>query len=110
MHPDRNTPSRNPVVTLPGPAAHDDNTHSKIKLLLLDSGRVETLNDSANLSQQPSTLNEPGGLALLGDSLLIADTNNHRIMTYDLKRKTLTEWKLHMPGDFDSSSPLPPSM
>lgn len=78
-----------------------DTYNSKIKLLHIDSQRIETLSGGTDLSQRSGALNEPGGLALLGSTLLIADTNNHRIMTYDLKRKTLTEWKLHMPDDPD---------
>jgi len=41
-----------------------------------------------------SALNEPGGIAFLKDKILIADTNNNRIMQYDPKLKILSEWKL----------------
>ena len=39
-----------------------------------------------------AALNEPGGLVFLGNKILIADTNNNRIMQYDPARKTLNEW------------------
>ena len=39
-------------------------------------------------------LNEPGGLALMDEQLFIADTNNHRIIRYDLKSGQAAEWKL----------------
>ncbi|MBL3601784.1 MAG: hypothetical protein JMN25_18290 [gamma proteobacterium endosymbiont of Lamellibrachia anaximandri] len=39
-------------------------------------------------------LNEPGGLARLGGNLLIADTNNHRIITFDIDSGQASEWKL----------------
>ncbi len=41
-----------------------------------------------------SALNEPGGIAVLGEKVLIADTNNNRIMQYDIKSQQLSEWKL----------------
>lgn len=77
-----------------------DTYNSKVKLLHLDSRRIETL--EGNPKQTADTFNEPGGLARLGDTLLIADTNHHRIMAYDLKRSTLEEWPVRMPGDADS--------
>ncbi|HYG73760.1 MAG TPA: thioredoxin-like domain-containing protein [Planctomycetota bacterium] len=40
---------------------------------------------------------EPGGLALLGDKLYIADTNNHRIRVADLKTKEVKTLELKMP-------------
>ncbi|HHJ19613.1 MAG TPA: hypothetical protein ENJ84_07275 [Gammaproteobacteria bacterium] len=39
-------------------------------------------------------LNEPGGVALLGDLVLIADTNNDRIVAYNQKTQTAREWRL----------------
>lgn len=32
-------------------------------------------------------LNEPGGLTILNDKVLVADTNNNRIVSYDLSTK-----------------------
>ncbi len=39
-------------------------------------------------------LNEPGGLTKIGDQLLIADTNNHRIIRYDPNTGQAAEWRL----------------
>lgn len=85
-----------------GVAAVDDNRvviadtyNNKIKLLYLEDRRIETL--GSNSKQSPGALNEPGGLAVLGNTLLIADSNNHRIMAYDLKTKSLVQWKLQIP-------------
>jgi thiol-disulfide isomerase/thioredoxin len=42
------------------------------------------------LSDDPARFDEPGGLALAGRALFIADTNNHAIRVYDLDAKTLS--------------------
>lgn len=39
-------------------------------------------------------LNEPGGVAMLGDKVLIADTNNDRILILDPQQRTLRRWAL----------------
>lgn len=76
-----------------------DTYNHKVKQLDLKRRRVETLvgtgapgrgdGDSAAYA-----LNEPGGLALLDRRLLIADTNNNRIVQYDLDTGTAGEWVL----------------
>ena len=76
-----------------------DTYNHKIKLLDLKSREVTTLVGTGKpgdrIGQGVETeLNEPGGLALLGDKVLIADTNNHRIVGYDLKKQTATHWDL----------------
>lgn len=43
-------------------------------------------------SLDPLELSEPSGLAVVGNRLLIADTNNHRIVSYDLKTKKASEF------------------
>jgi len=40
---------------------------------------------------------EPGGLAILGDKLYVADTNNHAIRVIDLKTKETTTLNLRLP-------------
>ena len=39
-----------------------------------------------------AALNEPGGLAIFEGGLLIADTNNDRLVYYDFGSKELTDW------------------
>ncbi len=39
-----------------------------------------------------SALNEPGGLAIFEGGLLIADTNNDRLVYYDFDSRELTDW------------------
>ena len=39
-------------------------------------------------------LNEPGGLTVHGQQVLIADTNNHRILAYDLETMQTRVWAL----------------
>ncbi len=43
-------------------------------------------------------LYEPGGLSIAGDTLFIADTNNHRILAVDTKTKQAREVKLRPPA------------
>lgn len=73
-----------------------DTYNSKLKLLDIKKQRVTTLAGGGEPSATKGKLqlNEPGGIALLDNSVLIADTNNHRILRYDLKKGTLKEWKL----------------
>ncbi|MHB1155423.1 MAG: thioredoxin-like domain-containing protein [Phycisphaerales bacterium] len=40
-------------------------------------------------SADKSPLNEPAGLCIVGDQILIADTNHHRIVRYDIAAKNL---------------------
>lgn len=65
------------------------------KLKLYD-GEARTLTSLAGSGKPGSgmELNEPGGLAVLGDAVLVADTNNNRIVRYDLKSRKLTEWTI----------------
>lgn len=64
-----------------------DSYNHKIRKLDLESGRVTTwLGDgTAGDDVAPLRLSEPGGLAVLGEQLLIADTNNHRICRVNLR-------------------------
>ncbi len=76
-----------------------DTYNHKIKILDLKSREVTTLVGTGKPGDKigrdvETELNEPGGLALLGDKVLIADTNNHRIVGYDLKTHTARHWDL----------------
>jgi thiol-disulfide isomerase/thioredoxin/sugar lactone lactonase YvrE len=76
-----------------------DTYNHKLKLVDLRRKTITTVagagkpgrGDGVALS---AALNEPGGIAVLDESILIADTNNNRIMQYDLKSRRLSEWKL----------------
>ncbi len=46
-------------------------------------------------------LNEPGGLAVLDRRILIADTNNNRILQFDLDSGSVSEWNLAPQGASD---------
>ena len=74
-----------------------DTYNHKVKLLDLKQGRVSTLlgtgEPGARLGTLAETqLNEPGGLALLGGRILVADTNNHRILELDPESRTVRAW------------------
>jgi len=76
-----------------------DTYNHKLKLLDLKNKKINTVAGTGKASKGAgkalsSALNEPGGIAFLGDKILIADTNNNRIMQYDPLKKTLAEWKL----------------
>lgn len=76
-----------------------DTYNHKLKLLDLMKREVTTVAGTGNPGKGTgkaltSALNEPGGLAVLGNRILIADTNNNRIMQYDPAQKTLEEWPL----------------
>ncbi|MEZ6044306.1 MAG: thioredoxin-like domain-containing protein [Planctomycetaceae bacterium] len=49
-------------------------------------------NGKAGDSLDPLELSEPAGLAVVGNNLFIADTNNHRIVKYDLDADTASEF------------------
>ncbi|MCG6860196.1 MAG: hypothetical protein LJE70_02755 [Chromatiaceae bacterium] len=77
-----------------------DSYNHKIKLLDLAQEWVNTLlatgDPGASLGSVAETrLNEPGGLAVLEGQILMADTNNHRILVLDTGAGTVREWTLH---------------
>ncbi|RVT46788.1 redoxin domain-containing protein [Rheinheimera sediminis] len=61
-----------------------DTYNHKIRLLDLDEQQVMTLSLGTEL-------NEPGGLAVFNSQLYIADTNNNRILRWQLKEQKLSE-------------------
>ncbi len=89
-----------------GVAAFDDTNifiadtyNHKLKLVNLKNRTIKTIAGNGKPGKSSgdilsAQLNEPGGLAILGNKVLIADTNNNRIMQYDLKSHRLSEWKL----------------
>ena len=74
-----------------------DTYNHKVKRLRVQSRLVETLlgtgapGDGEN-PNEIAALNEPGGLAVSGDEVLIVDTNNRRIVRFDLRAPSARAW------------------
>jgi thiol-disulfide isomerase/thioredoxin len=70
-----------------------DSDHNRIVIAKLDGILVETIGSGAHGSQDGSfaqaTFFRPQGMALDGDNLYVADTENHLIRQVDLKTKTV---------------------
>ena len=66
-----------------------DTYNNKVKVCDPKTKTVKTLVGTQEPGQgdQPPQFNEPGGLALVGDTLYVADTNNHQIRAVDLPTK-----------------------
>lgn len=67
-----------------------DTYNHKIKRLNENSRSAKT----SVASDEPLRLYEPGGISVRGDTLYIADTNNDRIIEYDLLRNVWREFVL----------------
>jgi thiol-disulfide isomerase/thioredoxin/sugar lactone lactonase YvrE len=75
-----------------------DTYNHKIKQLDPKQETVTTLFGTGKPGQQDGTspsFYEPGGLALAGDKLYVADTNNHAIRVVDLKTKSTSTLRLN---------------
>lgn len=68
-----------------------DTYNHKLKMLDLRSRTVTSLAGNGKPGKD-FNLNEPGGLAVLGGTALIADTNNNRIVSYDLRTGRISDW------------------
>jgi DNA-binding beta-propeller fold protein YncE len=86
-----------PGKILAGPA-HDrlfiaDSNHNRIVITTLAGALVQTIGDGAagavDGTFDRASFNRPQGLALEGDHLYVADTENHLIRRIDLKRKVV---------------------
>ena len=73
-----------------------DSYNHKIKKIDLKTRKSTTLlgNGKRGDTIDPPRFAEPGGVAIGGNTLYIADTNNHRICTVDLKTGKLQELKV----------------
>jgi len=73
-----------------------DSYNHKIKKVDLDNQSVSAWLGSGKRgnTSDPLQFSEPSGLALAADTLYIADTNNHRILTVDLKTDQHGELKI----------------
>ncbi len=71
-----------------------DTYNHKIKWVDLKTRTAETWLGTGTRGQklEPVELSEPAGLAIARGKLWIADTNNHRILTADLKSKQVSEF------------------
>jgi thiol-disulfide isomerase/thioredoxin/DNA-binding beta-propeller fold protein YncE len=71
-----------------------DSDHNRIVIAKLDGTLVETIGTGAHGAEDGSfdqaTFFRPQGMALNGDRLYVADTENHLIRQIDLKLKTVT--------------------
>jgi thiol-disulfide isomerase/thioredoxin len=70
-----------------------DSNHNRIVVTKLDGTLVDTIGTAdagaADGAFDKATFNRPQGLALSGDSLYVADTENHLIRRVDLKARTV---------------------
>ena len=87
------------VVALDGDSLLVADTYNhKLKGLDLSPGLVVTLAGSGAPGKggagAPYGLNEPSGLALLDDAVLVADTNNDRLLRFDPVSGRLEPWPL----------------
>jgi DNA-binding beta-propeller fold protein YncE len=66
-----------------------DAYNHKIKVIDVATREVTTWSGTgtAGAGLAPLQLHEPAGMTISGDTLYVADTNNHRIVTIDLKTK-----------------------
>ena len=76
-----------------------DTYNHKLRRVDLSERRVTTVAGSGepgpgNRVGEDTLLNEPSGVAVSGDLVLVADTNNDRLLRYDAARGRLAEWKL----------------
>ncbi len=77
-----------------------DTYNHKVKRIREQAGTIETIAGTEEPQLIASnngelSLYEPGGLAVHGDALYIADTNHDRIIEYNLKNNTWHELTLH---------------
>ena len=73
-----------------------DAYNHKLKVIDVAKREVTTLlgTGTAGTDLAPLQLHEPAGMTLSGDTLYVADTNNHRIVTIDLKTKKASNFEI----------------
>jgi thiol-disulfide isomerase/thioredoxin len=71
-----------------------DSNHNRIVIASLDGGLLEVIGTGAiganDGGYDEATFDHPQGMALVGDRLFVADTENHLIRQVDLTKKTVT--------------------
>ncbi len=93
-----NTPLRYPGKVLADEKSRRlfiaDSNHNRIVVASLDGELVYTIGSGAIGADdgdfQTATFNHPQGMALSGDALYVADTENHLLRKVDLKKKRVT--------------------
>lgn len=77
------------LVATPGALFVADTYNSKIKRIDLKSESTTTISGTvrgySDGEKSKTQFNEPSGIAVIGETLFVADTNNDRIRTVDLK-------------------------
>ena len=72
-----------------------DSNHNRIVVARLDGTLVDTIGSGQLGSQDgdfaTATFNHPQGMALAGDMLYVADTENHLLRKVDLKHKSVEQ-------------------
>ena len=91
------------VVYADGSVYVADTYNNKVKILDPETRRTRTLvgtgaSGTADGDADKAELNEPGGLALAGRNLYVADTNNHRIRVVDLDALSVTTLPVKFPA------------
>ncbi|QDU40270.1 Thiol-disulfide oxidoreductase YkuV [Maioricimonas rarisocia] len=73
-----------------------DAYNHKIKRVKLEDRSASTLlgTGERGTSLDPLQLSEPGGLTIAGQTLFIADTNNHRVLTFNLETDEVAEFRV----------------
>jgi sugar lactone lactonase YvrE len=71
-----------------------DTYNNKIKAIAFGTMETRTILGDG----RPATLHEPGGITVLGGDVIIADTNNHRLLRGDPRTGTLEELRLAAPA------------
>ena len=92
------TPLRFPGKVLADPTGGrlfiSDSNHNRIVIATLDGQLVDTIGSGrigrADGSYREATFDHPQGTVLHGETLYVADTENHSIRKVDLKAKTVT--------------------
>ena len=113
------TPLRFPGKIL-ADEAHDrlfiaDSNHNRIVIARLDGTLIDTIGSgeagSADGDYAKASFNHPQGMALAGDVLYVADTENHLLRRVDLKKPSDDDRRHRQTGAGDAWSPAtrPPS-
>lgn len=71
-----------------------DSYNSAIRIVDLEHGEVSDFDTGDYMNADPLSLppGEPAGIATNGTQVFLADTNNHRIVAYDLAAKRYRTW------------------